>query len=154
MQQKLKATNINLSYNLIRVIESPYYTEGPVLDGLGNLFFTTITGSKIMRMTPDGRVEAWAHCGWPNGQRILACGDHLICDSRNGEVVRLNPQGEKLRVEAGGSIGSHKIRVPNDLAIDEGNGFYFTDSVRHDGVVFYKGFDGTERIIAKDIDLS
>lgn len=137
---------------LSTVVNSPFYTEGPGIDKEGNLYFTTLTGGKIMKVTPQGVHSVWAVSSCPNGQRILSNGDHLICESKLGKVIRFDASGERMEDAAFGQCAGIAIQTPNDLAVDEENGFYFTDSVRHVGVVFYKGFNGTERIIAKNID--
>lgn len=145
---------LNQQYKITEAYKGPYYTEGPVCDQEGNLYFTTISGGKIMKMKPDGEVKCWSEYGWPNGQRILTNGDHLVCDIQHAAVVRLDQKGKLLKAEASGEIGGIKIRTPNDLVVDQENGFYFTDSVRHDGVVFYKGFDGKESVVARNIDFA
>lgn len=136
----------------IPIVNSAFYTEGPAIDKEGNLYFTTLTGGKIMKVSPEGITTVWAETASPNGQRILSNGDHLVCDSQLGKVIRFDASGKKIEDAAFGTFEDITIQTPNDLAIDEDNGFYFTDSVRHVGVVFYKGFDGTERIIANNID--
>lgn len=130
----------------------PFYTEGPAIDAFGNLFFTNIQGGSILKLDPDGTIKTWAKGGHPNGQRILENGDHLVCDSLRSAVIRYSPEGKKIKEEAVGYCQDQKIRTPNDLAIDPGVGFYFTDSVRFSGAVYYFGFDGAERVVATGLD--
>lgn len=143
---------LSLSATIIDRLSVPFYTEGPALDTSGTLYFTTVRGGKICRSTHPGHSEDWAGCGYPNGQRILANGDHLVCDSQTGEVIRFDPQGQRLATEVGGTIGGRPIQVPNDLAVDQAHGFYFTDSVRHDGAVFYVDFNGRTTLVADRLD--
>jgi gluconolactonase len=146
-----KKIDINL-LAVLPVVKSEFYTEGPAFDKEGNIYFTTLTGGKILKVNPEGITSVWAETPSPNGQRILANGDHLVCDSQLGKVIRFDALGEIIEKAAFGKIEDIIIQTPNDLAVDEENGFYFTDSLRHVGVVFYKGFDGTARIVARNID--
>jgi gluconolactonase len=103
------------------VAVSPTFTEGPVFDARGNLFFTHNHG--IFRLTPDGRREDWvrdAEAGF-NGHKVLADGTHLVCASKKGAIWRMSPAGEYLGEAVKGQ------RAPNDLTLDGRGGFYFTD---------------------------
>ena len=141
-----------ISGKITERLTTQFYTEGPGLDEAGNLYFTTITGGIIMKCPPGGTPEQWATGGHPNGQRILSNGDHLVCDGKTSEVIRFNSEGQQIKVAVGGTIAGLPIQQPNDLAVDEGHGFYFTDSTRHDGKVFYVGFDGHKKAIAHHLD--
>jgi len=141
-----------ISAKITNRLPTRFYTEGPGLDAVGNLYFTTITGGKIMKLTPEEELEEWASCGYPNGQRILPNGDHLVCDCKRSEVIRFSAEGKQIKVEAGGSIEELPVNLPNDLAVDGENGFYFTDSTRHNGKVFYVSFDGTKNVVAHSLD--
>lgn len=134
------------------LVETEYYTEGPAVDAAGCVYFTTLRGGKIMKIDTTGKVSTWAESGWPNGQRILSNGEHLVCDSKLGKVVRFSADGKNMGDAAAGACEDVPIRTPNDLIVDEGAGFYFTDSVRHNGCVYYFGDDGTEKVIARDLD--
>lgn len=134
------------------VFRGDYYTEGPAVDGDGNLFFTTLAGGKIVKIDARGHSSVWAESSCPNGQRILSNGDHLVCDSREGKVIRFDASGKKTGDAASGECGGMTIRTPNDLAIDEDAGFYFTDSVRETGAVFFFGKDGSKRVVARNLD--
>jgi gluconolactonase len=135
-----------------RLVETEYYTEGPAVDSTGCVYFTTLTGGKIMKIDTTGRVLDWAESACPNGQRILENGDHLVCDSKLGKVIQFSADGRKIGEAAAGTCQKMPIRTPNDLVVDEGAGFYFTDSVRYDGCVYYFGDDGMEKVIARDLD--
>src|SRR5690606_39045579 len=45
-----------------------------------------------------------------------------------------------------------KVRRPNDIAIKQEDGFYFTDSVRDTGAVFFMVWNGNGSVVARDID--
>ena len=129
-----------------------YYTEGPAADKEGNIYFTTLSGGKIMKVDTRGVLSVWAESTCPNGQRILSNGDHLVCDSRLGSVVRFDASGKKIQDAASGTCCDTIIQCPNDLVVDEEAGFYFTDSIRHSGSVYFFGNDGSQRIVASGLD--
>jgi len=102
----------------VEVARVPTYTEGVVVDHDGNLYVSH--ADQISRITPDGRVTAWARMPSPNGHKILADGTHLVCD-RTGGVYHLSASGEVLR-QIGARLGGG-----NDICLDPASGgFYYT----------------------------
>lgn len=131
---------------------SDFYTEGPAIDREGNVYFTTLTGGKIMKVDGEGTCTVWAETSCPNGQRILSNGDHLVCDSALAKVIRFDATGNRKEDVASGACEDTVIRTPNDLVVDETAGFYFTDSVRHEGCVYFFGNNGSQRVVAVNLD--
>ena len=119
------------------VLDLDFYTEGPVVDREGNLFFTDLAGQRIWRWK-DNICEVWANGTRPNGQVILEDGSHLICDSVAGWVAHHDKEGKIISKLGSGLIDNVTVQCPSDIDADQ-HGFYFTDSVRHRGVVFYVG---------------
>ncbi|GAA5221525.1 SMP-30/gluconolactonase/LRE family protein [Membranihabitans marinus] len=135
-----------------KYLDLDYYTEGPGLDTEGNLYFTTLTGGYIMKVSKGNPPRQWAQSPCPNGQRILSDGSHLVCETAHHEIVQFNAYGQKIKTWVAGLCAGEKVYSPNDLTIDESQGFYFTDSIRHYGKVFFVGWDGREEVIATDVD--
>lgn len=135
-----------------KILDLPWYTEGPVCDAEGNCFFTTLSGGVIYKLSARGGLSAWAHSACPNGQVILANGDHLVCDSKRAAVSRFNRQGRHLKNEIAGSCGGAGIAVPNDIIADKQGHVYFTDSVRHQGKIGFIGLDGRQGLIDVNLD--
>lgn len=133
-----------------KLLDLPFYTEGPAVDKAGNCFFTTLTGGRIMRLTSRAPAS-WASMPCPNGQAIDAGGDHLVCDSRASLVRRLDRTGRFLKDEVFAECAGRQVKAPNDVVAAPSGGFYFTDSVRHEGKVFYKK-DDKEVLIAEKLD--
>ena len=48
----------------------------------------------------------------------------------------------------------HEIRWPNDITLDGAGGFYFTESLRHEGAVIHVDAEGEARVFARDIDFA
>jgi len=130
----------------------PWYTEGPVARD-GYVYFTTLAGGSIMRLDiVSEEVVEWAKGHKPNGQVILPNGDHLVCDSGNSSISRYDQLGTLMGYEVNGTCAGQPIHMPNDLTYDSKGGVYFTDSIREKGRVFYYSPDGTQRIIAENLD--
>lgn len=146
----MKAIPANIVTAQLAVL--PFYTEGPVLDAAGNLFFTTLAGGSIIKMDTTGQMITWAKGERPNGQVILPDGDHLVCDSKSGSIHRFDPDGRFVKHELMGSCAGHKVHAACDLVFQAGAGIYFTDAVRERGNVFFIGIDGNQEIVAQDID--
>ena len=141
-----------MKHALEKLLDLPYYTEGPVMNQVGHLFFTTLKGGKVYRVDQQGHHSIWAEADCPNGQVISANGDHWLCDSQNAAIVQLTPDGLFKGNLIKGSCAGTPIRVPNDLVLDSRQNLYFTDSVRGDGSVFFVGNSGKERVVATGVD--
>ena len=122
------------------------------MDELGNLYCTTLSGASILKIDREGGHSVWAQCACPNGQIILPDGDHLICDSKDSTIIRFSGAGRLLNDELDGKFLSEPVRVPNDLAMDEWGGIYFTDSIREKGKIVYLDPHGEAHIIARNLD--
>lgn len=110
------------------LLRSPRYSEGVVLDGRGELFFSMTAISQIARAPRDGGEAAiWAHVPAANGHAIAADGSHLVMASV-GAILRLDATGRIAKVlatEAGGA----PFVYPNDVALDpQRGGAWCTDS--------------------------
>lgn len=108
------------------IARSRTFTEGPVFDRQGNLYFSHREG--IDKLTPMGELIEWvrnADAGF-NGHKILPDGTHLVCAARKSAVWRLDANGKYLG-DASSAAGGNRLREPNDLTLDSHGGFYFTD---------------------------
>lgn len=132
--------------------EDPFYTEGPVMDSNGNGYFTTLSGGEIKRSESAGEAAHWASSTCPNGQAVLPGSDIVICDSKEAALKRFDAAGNFLRYEVRGYCAGEQVMTPNDVVADEAGGLYFTDSIRHQGKVFYKAANGVERLLTSGLD--
>lgn len=109
----------------IKLLEVDHYCEGVVFDHEGRGYISE--GEQIVQFTLDGKSQVWARTGAPNGHKILANGEHLVCDASQHAVLRLSADG-KLLEPASKECHGKALRGPNDLCLDTANkGFYFTD---------------------------
>lgn len=130
----------------------PHYTEGPAMDDRGNIYCTTLTGGEIKMIDAQNNITTWGSSECPNGQAILSNGDHLVCDSALGSIRRFDCNGRFLRDEIHRMCARVKVEVPNDVVVDQQEGFYFTDSIRYDGKVFYRSATGRETLVISGLD--
>lgn len=130
----------------------PFYTEGPVVDEAGNWYATTLQGGAILKFAPGANPVVWTRLLCPNGQVRLANGDHIVCDSQSAALVRLSSSGDFLQNDVKDCCAGVPVKVPNDIIADRAGNLYFTDSVRHEGTVFFIGADGSQKVIASHLD--
>lgn len=143
---------MNLQSTTVKLLDLPFYTEGPCVDEIGNLFFTTLSGGQLLRMRQGEMPVKWAEARCPNGQHITAGGIHLVCDSAEGAILRFDHTGIRTGALFNGQCAGHAVRCPNDLIEDRHGNVFFTDSVRESGKVFKVGKDGLHQCIAGDLD--
>ncbi len=139
------------------------FTEGPAVDGAGNLFFSDIKTEKLHRVSPDGRVTTWLGESLrtnglyfhPDG-RLFACqtGSNKAAGARP-QVVAYEVKTKDFKVLADGCAGVPFTRV-NDLVIDSSGGVYFSDIGEpkrqpESSGVFYRSPDGAVTQMVSDV---
>jgi len=103
--------------------------EGPCFDRAGNLIFSDVQGSRVMRMDPQGRISTVARLGrfQPGGMAIHRDGRIFIAAGNGaggGAILAIKPDGSGLETIVPENAGF----APNDLVFDKSDGFYFTDA--------------------------
>lgn len=143
---------MNLQSTIVKLLDLPFYTEGPCADDAGNWFFTTLSGGQLLRMRSGEAPVRWAEAGCPNGQLITSEGTHLVCDSTAGAIVQFDRAGNRAGALVNKECAGHTVYCPNDLIEDRDGNVFFTDSVRDSGRVFKAGKDGLQHCIAAGLD--
>jgi gluconolactonase len=101
------------------------FTEGPTVDGDGNVFFTETTSQRIMRLGTDGRLTTWREqSNGANGLLFDAEGRLVACE-RN-RVTRTDMATGNVEVLAESYEGA-PFTTPNDVTTDGRGRLYFTD---------------------------
>ncbi len=109
------------------------FSEGPAADAHGNVYFSDGKNDSIhvyqvgrpVRLFVDDSTDA-------NGMMFNADGELVVCEGAAYRVVAFDVRTKHKRILLGG--GRRQFNEPNDLAIDAGGGFYFTDpNYRHHG---------------------
>ncbi len=135
---------------LTRVSTGHGYTEGPVADAEGNVYFVDIPFNSIFKISLDGeRTRITGRSGSANG---------LAIDKNGVLVAALNGDRSVVSIDAEGNYTTlfdrydgKRLNNPNDLWVDNKNGIYFTDptyylrdSIEQDGKhVYYISPDRT-----------
>lgn len=108
------------------IADSFRFTEGPVCDKAGNLYFSDIRASRIYVWGIDKRLSIFKEpSGRANGLRFDRNGNLLICEGAGRRLVSRSSNGKET-VLADHYQGK-KLNSPNDLWIDPKGGIYFTD---------------------------
>ncbi|KAA0988814.1 SMP-30/gluconolactonase/LRE family protein [Dyadobacter aurulentus] len=139
-------------YQVQKLADLAFYSEGPAVGSADEWFVTTLSGRQILRVFRDGKTAVWAPGDCPNGQVILSSGEHLVCESRSGRIATYRADGSFAGYIINGTCGGIPVQTPNDLLVDSSGNLYFTDSIRSDGKVFFRGSDGIEKCVADGID--
>ena len=89
------------------------FTEGPAIDGQGNIYFTDIRNNRIHKWSLDGKLMTFREdSGGSNGLFFDRGGNLLACEGGGRRLV---------------SIEGKKFNSCNDLWITPQGGVYFTD---------------------------
>lgn len=133
------------------VLDLDFYSEGPAADKYGKLFFTDIAGQSI-RYFEGAKDHIWAKGRRPNGQAIEKNGNHLICDSQLGAVLRYSKKGKLIGKVSPTFIDGNPVVCPNDIVLDAEGGYFFTDSIRFSGAVFHVDIKGRAKTLLQALD--
>jgi gluconolactonase len=102
------------------------FTEGPVADPYGNIYFTDIPNNRIHILSTDGNLSTFLeNSGGANGLYFDTDGALLACQGTDRKVVSIDP-ARNITVIAD-SYNGKKLNSPNDLWLDPKGGIYFTD---------------------------
>jgi len=109
------------------------FLEGPAVDEAGNVFFSDISGNRILKMTAAGQVSVFrADSGRTNGNIFDAEGRLISCEgAENGpggrrRMVRTDMKTGQITVLTERYNGK-RYNSPNDVCIDQHGRIWFTD---------------------------
>lgn len=109
------------------LVASDYkFTEGPAVDGEGNVFFTDQPNNRILKWTPGAGVTVFMeNAGRANGLYFDRLGNLLACADEKNELWLIDP--DKNVTVLVRDYNGKKLNGPNDLWVDSKGGVYFTD---------------------------
>jgi gluconolactonase len=109
------------------------FLEGPAVDEAGNVFFSDISGNRILKMTAAGDVSVFrANSGRTNGNIFDSEGRLISCEgAENGpgggrRMVRTDLKTGKFTVLTDRYNGK-RYNSPNDVCVDQCGRIWFTD---------------------------
>jgi gluconolactonase len=110
-----------------KVVGDCKFTEGPAFSPLGDLLFSDIPNSRIVRVDAAGQVSDYLKpSGQANGIVFDQAGHAYVCQGGARRVVRIGGVDGKVEVLAD-QFNGLPLNSPNDLALDGQGGLYFTD---------------------------
>ena len=111
---------------LDRVATGFKFTEGPVVDRQGRVFFTDLPSQRILRYHPrTQKVEiVRERSGGANGLALDAQGRLLMCEGGSRSLTRLDSDGVKVLADR---YQENRLNSPNDLCVAADGGIFFTD---------------------------
>jgi len=118
------------SFGVKKIIGDCRFTEGPVVDATGNLFFSDGPNDRIVKVTPDGKISDFRKpCGRANGLTLDRQGRLVMCQSGGTgggrRVTRLEANGDETVLAS--EFDGRTFNAPNDLTVDRQGRIYFTD---------------------------
>lgn len=126
LAQEVTGNPVASDAELKRVQDRFAFTEGPVADEQGNLYFTDLGNSRIHKLTTDGRLSVVReNTNRANGLAFDDEGRLIACEGGAKRVTAMSPDGS-ITVLADSYRGK-PLNSPNDLWIDDQGGIYFTD---------------------------
>ena len=110
----------------VRVSSEFEFTEGPAVDGDGNIYFTDQPNNRILKWTPGGGITVFMeNAGRANGLYFDQDGSLLACADEKNELWKID-KDKNITVLVSDYEGK-KLNGPNDLWVDPAGGIYFTD---------------------------
>ena len=102
------------------------FTEGPIADSVGNVYFTDQPNDRILKWGVDGKLSTFlSPCGRANGLYFDRKGNLLACADQDNQLWSIDPAG-KVTVLVKDYKGK-LLNGPNDLWVRPDGGLYFTD---------------------------
>jgi gluconolactonase len=109
------------------------FLEGPAWHASGDLYFSDIAGSRILKMAPDGTVSVFrADSGRTNGNTFDAQGRLISCEGAEfgpggrRRIVRTDLETGQVEVLTDRFEGK-RYNAPNDVCVDRRGRVWFTD---------------------------
>ena len=117
----------------VQVAAGVCFLEGPAVDAEGNVYFSDINGSRILKMDAGGAVTTFrADSGRTNGNTFDAQGRLISCEgAENGpggrrRIVRTDMKTGQMEVLTDRYEGK-RYSSPNDVVVDPRGRIWFTD---------------------------
>ncbi len=111
----------------VRLLSSEFkFTEGPIADAAGNVYFTDQPNDRIMVWTVDGQLETFLQpSGRANGLYFDLQGNLLACADEKNQLWSIDAEKNvNVLIE---NFDGRLLNGPNDLWVDPNGGIYFTD---------------------------
>jgi len=103
------------------------FTEGPAVDGDGNVYFTDQPNDRIHKWSTDGKLSTFLEpCGRSNGLCFDKDGKLWACADEKNELWKIDVKTKEKTVVVK-DYGGKLLNGPNDVWVRPDGGAYFTD---------------------------
>jgi gluconolactonase len=111
----------------VELVQQGYvFTEGPLGDADGGLYFSDIRPSKIYHFEPGGKISlVREQTNGANGLAFTRDGDLLAAEGDGKRISKRSRDGAITAITE--SFEGKPFLAPNDLIVDDKGGIYFTD---------------------------
>ncbi len=117
----------------VRTAANICFLEGPAWHASGDLYFSDISGNRILKRDPEGNISVFrADSGRTNGNtfdgqgRLISCEGAEFGPGGRRRVVRTNLETGEVEVLADRFEGK-RFNAPNDVCVDIHGRIWFTD---------------------------
>jgi sugar lactone lactonase YvrE len=139
-QVVMNVLNANGTWEVVS--EGHKFTEGPVANEQGELFFTDIPNNRIHKVSIDGKVSVFAEeTGGANGLKFGPDGRLYACANTKKQIVAYDSAARATPIAE--DVNS------NDLVVNRKGEIYFTDPGNKQ--VWFVGKSGDKRVVDKGI---
>jgi len=119
------------------------YTEGPVVNASGELFFSDGPANQVHKIDLQGKVSVFAKdCPRINGLAFGPDGKLYGCENGSKQIVRFSPDGQKETVLSGVTC--------NDIVVLANGTGYFTDPENQQ--IYFFTTDGEKKVVDTGIE--
>ena len=112
---------------ITRIYDEQVFTEGPAVDRMGNVYFTNIRVSKILKWDPlENNLSVFrTGSNSANGLRFTMDGELLVCEGQPARLTRTNMKTGEVKVLST-QYNSKALQSLNDLDFDSSGRIYFS----------------------------
>lgn len=135
----------------VEVATTVAFTEGPTVDADGNVYFTDIANSRILRLSTAGELTTFREESYgANGLVFDSQWRLLACEAGDGDAVlprvtRTDMQTGEVEIVADHYEGK-ELHRPNDVTFDGSGRIYFTDRPGPNPAPDQTGVNGVYRV--------
>ena len=112
--------------SVVKLADGFVFTEGPAVDGEGNIYFSDTRGNKTYKWTVgEGLSTFQEDSRGANGLFFDANGNLLACESGSRRITRISMDGQVTVLTD--NYDGKRLNSPNDIWPDSRGGLYFSD---------------------------
>lgn len=110
-----------------RLSDADAFTEGPAVDRSGDVYFTNIPASRILRWNPrSSELSVFREdSNMANGLLFEGRGRLLVCEGLSGRLIRIDMETGETEILAE-TFEGRPLAPPNDVALDSSGRIYFS----------------------------